>query len=225
MSSIHVQGRLRGVIKMKGWHRESYRHALAARGIKTMIPGGLAEKKYPDLSPEEWVAGIKVEMEHTDDENLAAEIALDHLSEFPEYYTKLLEWEKQMKAKGMAFKSTRDKRSTITSQVCNTRIDLAISVALDTKQQILAYPEGDPMVRSLVREVVENLSNMGTVCSSMPVNEYHYNKFVDIVIILDEFSKTGVLLQKIPNNYDVAWVLDGAAYSLENAVGRKGDHK
>lgn len=210
---------------MKGWHRESARHALAARGIKSRIPGGLAENKYPDLGPEEWLIGTEVELEHTNDIIMAAEIALDHLSEDPEYYTKLIEWEKQMKAKGMAFKSTRDKRPTITSQVCNTRIDLAISMALDAKQQILTYPEGDPEVRSLVRGVVKNLSNMGMVCSSMPVNEYHYNKFVEIVIILDEFSKTGVLLQKIPNNYDVAWVLDGAAYSLENAVGRKGDHR
>lgn len=125
-------------------------------------------------------------------------------------------------ARGMAFKSTDRKSPTTTSQVCNTRIDLAISMALDAKQHILTYPEGDPRVRSLVRGVVDNLDNMGMVCSSMPVNEYHYNKFVDIVMILDEFSKTGVLLQKIPNNSDVAWVLDGAAYSLESAVGRKG---
>ena len=210
---------------MRGWHHESNRHALAARGIKTMMPGGLAEKKYPDISPGEWVAGIKVEMEHTDDENLAAEIALDHLAEYPDYYTKLIECEKQMKAKGMAFKSNRDGRSTITSRVCNTRIDLAISMTLDAKQHILTYPDGDSRVRSLVHEVVENLGNMGTVCSSMPINEYHYDKFIDIVMALDEFSKTGILLHKIPNNSDVAWVLDGAAYSLEKSLGRKGDHR
>jgi predicted DNA-binding protein YlxM (UPF0122 family) len=33
--------------------------------------------------------GVKVEMEHTNDATLAAEIARDHLTEDPEYYTKL----------------------------------------------------------------------------------------------------------------------------------------
>jgi len=37
----------------------------------------------------EFKKGIKVEMEHTSDPSVAAEIALDHLVEDPEYYTKL----------------------------------------------------------------------------------------------------------------------------------------
>ena len=35
------------------------------------------------------VKGVNVELEHTNDEKVAREIALDHLSEDPEYYTKL----------------------------------------------------------------------------------------------------------------------------------------
>jgi hypothetical protein len=37
--------------------------------------------------------GIQVEKEHTGDEAIAAEIALDHLGEMPDYYTKLLKME------------------------------------------------------------------------------------------------------------------------------------
>jgi len=33
--------------------------------------------------------GIKTEKEHTDDEKVASEIALDHMGEHPDYYTKL----------------------------------------------------------------------------------------------------------------------------------------
>jgi len=33
--------------------------------------------------------GINVELEHTSDKNLAKEIALDHLTEMPNYYTEL----------------------------------------------------------------------------------------------------------------------------------------
>ena len=39
-------------------------------------------------------AGIKVEKEHTTKENVAREIALDHLNEDPKYYIKLKKVEK-----------------------------------------------------------------------------------------------------------------------------------
>jgi len=39
--------------------------------------------------------GLKVEKEHTKDENTAREIAMDHLSEFPDYYTRLDKMEKE----------------------------------------------------------------------------------------------------------------------------------
>ena len=38
--------------------------------------------------------GIKAEKEHTDDLALAREIALDHLNEIPDYYTRLQKIEK-----------------------------------------------------------------------------------------------------------------------------------
>ena len=36
--------------------------------------------------------GTEVEMEHTDDPKVARKIALDHLAEVPDYYTKLLKY-------------------------------------------------------------------------------------------------------------------------------------
>lgn len=39
--------------------------------------------------------GIKVEQEHTGDLDLAREIALDHLDEFPDYYDRLEKVEKK----------------------------------------------------------------------------------------------------------------------------------
>ena len=40
--------------------------------------------------------GIKVESEHTTNEDLAREIAMDHLAEFPDYYTALDKMEKEL---------------------------------------------------------------------------------------------------------------------------------
>lgn len=58
--------------------------------LEDKIPGGLADK----MSPENFnqialQEGIKAEMEHTSDQNIALEIAMDHLMEDPEYYKKL----------------------------------------------------------------------------------------------------------------------------------------
>jgi len=41
--------------------------------------------------------GIKIEMEHTDDPEIAKEIAKDHLSECPKYYSFLIKMERECK--------------------------------------------------------------------------------------------------------------------------------
>lgn len=43
----------------------------------------------PGISPWEIAEGIRVEMEHTNDPRVAREIAADHLTEDPRYYSKL----------------------------------------------------------------------------------------------------------------------------------------
>ena len=62
--------------------------------------GGLADgKSIEDIAKKHSVSvdeikkelkmGIEVEYEHTDDKDIATEIAMDHLMELPDYYTKL----------------------------------------------------------------------------------------------------------------------------------------
>ncbi len=47
------------------------------------------------INPKQLEIGTKVEMEHTDDVKLARKIALDHLREIPDYYTRLLKMERE----------------------------------------------------------------------------------------------------------------------------------
>ena len=76
--------------------------------IKNKIKGGKGDKITPKKIsklfdvPVSYVKkqiekGIKVEMEHTNDVNIAKEIVLDHLTEFPDYYDRLGQMEKQGK--------------------------------------------------------------------------------------------------------------------------------
>jgi hypothetical protein len=57
----------------------------------TSTPEQLAQKHKVPLETIQSAlsAGMKVEMEHTNDKNVAREIALDHLGEDPKYYEKL----------------------------------------------------------------------------------------------------------------------------------------
>ncbi|MFA6233494.1 MAG: DUF5661 family protein [Bacteroidota bacterium] len=69
--------------------------ARVASRYKDKIPGGLSEGGNPsDFETESLAKGRKVEMEHTNDPGIAREIAMDHLTEDPEYYDKLEKIEK-----------------------------------------------------------------------------------------------------------------------------------
>lgn len=57
---------------------------------KDLIPGGLADDSDPsDFDQNQLAMGTKVEREHTNSDEKAREIAMDHLKEDPRYYTKL----------------------------------------------------------------------------------------------------------------------------------------
>jgi hypothetical protein len=59
------------------------------------MKGGLGDKRPDsDFDPKKLEQGIKIEMEHTNDRQVAKEIAKDHLSEDPNYYEKLKKIEK-----------------------------------------------------------------------------------------------------------------------------------
>lgn len=57
---------------------------------KQKLKGGIGDKaKLSDFDPEQVKLGMKAELEHTDDEEIAKEIVADHLAEDPNYYSKL----------------------------------------------------------------------------------------------------------------------------------------
>ena len=66
----------------------------------TKTAKGRAEKEgftEDDANPYELQLGIKAEREHTTNSTLAKQIALDHLCEFPDYYSRLRRMENEAK--------------------------------------------------------------------------------------------------------------------------------
>lgn len=66
-----------------------------SKAWKDRLPGGKADDKTPaDFDPKKLREGAKHEREHTSNPKIAEEIAMDHLSEDPRYYSKLKRVEK-----------------------------------------------------------------------------------------------------------------------------------
>ena len=53
---------------------------------------GITEK---DVDQEQLKMGIEIEREHTESTEIATKIALDHLAEIPDYYTRLKKMEQE----------------------------------------------------------------------------------------------------------------------------------
>jgi len=63
------------------------------------LEGGLADEQPIDEYPiDQLEKGIGVELEHTDDPSIAAEIAADHIEEIPDYYDRLEDMEAEAEA-------------------------------------------------------------------------------------------------------------------------------
>ena len=63
--------------------------------FEDQLKGGKADKKNPsDFDQKELKMGIEVELEHVNSREKAKEIAMDHLEEIPDYYTRLKKMEK-----------------------------------------------------------------------------------------------------------------------------------
>ena len=66
--------------------------------LGSILGTGEAKKKKiteKDVDKKELKLGTKVEMEHTKNKAIAKRIALDHLAELPDYYTRLMKMEKE----------------------------------------------------------------------------------------------------------------------------------
>src|SRR5690606_10231479 len=73
-----------------GKHFRKYLRSFGSVEKSDKIPGGLADDKKPsDFDSKQIKEGIKTELEHTKDKDIAQEIAMDHLTEDPKYYDKL----------------------------------------------------------------------------------------------------------------------------------------
>jgi hypothetical protein len=78
---------------------EAAAYALAGQAAKFWANGRSNKEgtKESEIDADELKMGIEVEQEHVPDEDMARRIALDHLAEIPDYYTRLKKMEEEGK--------------------------------------------------------------------------------------------------------------------------------
>jgi hypothetical protein len=81
---------------------ETYRSAIKKdfgidiKDFKDQLKGGKSDgKDITKYDLKQILMGIKIEQEHTSNKMIALEIAMDHLGEIPDYYTRLIEMEEE----------------------------------------------------------------------------------------------------------------------------------
>jgi len=88
INKIKATAEYEKVAKLTAFGEDQYSESDDA-GWKDKLPGGAADDKFPeDFDFEALDKGMKHEIEHTKDRNLAMEIAMDHLTEDPNHYEK-----------------------------------------------------------------------------------------------------------------------------------------
>lgn len=125
--------------------------------------------------------GIKTEMEHTDSKRKAKEIAMDHLSENPKYYTKL----KKAKLEEKIIKSLRTESNILLSD--ETLKEESLPTKLKSDVQIEYHKKLNPKIwlnNHLKSNVRKNLLNLAKF----------YFKQLDLGIELKDIIFTGSLV-------------------------------
>lgn len=79
------------------------RHAHLVRVNSAHLQGARATGMRPqDFDPTQLMLGTRHELEHTSNRDMAQAIAMDHLAEFPQYYTALAQMEQQLRGNSSA---------------------------------------------------------------------------------------------------------------------------
>lgn len=164
------------------------------------LPGGEADKKKPeDFDQEALAEGRKHEREHTDDDHIATEIAMDHLSEDPDYYTKIKKIEKGHGGRYTAKKTGEDGktrysyRKSAPDEVPDGRQEAAKRLREKVHELVTKYGRKGMAPNKLIPlidkygqlEVTQALREFGTVSISgetIYISPYEVHESLDTVV-------------------------------------------
>lgn len=167
---------------------------------QNQLVGGVGDKTPPSaVDAEELAMGIEVEMEHTVDQNKAKEIALDHLTEDPKYYTHLAEMEAKYVHKSMDYdilasleKSMFPSKSKVkvdNIKYVPTKADIMSNIVWQIKRSG-EYKDLKHLIYSVFRkDNVEDEDNKELNAIKVVFEEYFNKQKQDILTLVDKYKE------------------------------------
>jgi len=172
-------------------------HMKYKQGFKEeKLEGGVADSKSLDelakkhkvdvkILTKQFNKGIKVEMEHTDNKQMAKEIAMDHISEDPKYYDKLSKMETKDIKDNQNDKEMVDGIIDIIKQIKDTsnRKEVAQNMIKKLKREKVNFDQVDFLKRCSFKQIKKSEPKEATTSGSIggysaPVfNETENNEF------------------------------------------------
>jgi len=138
-------------------------------------------EKMLDHLKTEFKKGIKTELEHTTDENIAKEIAMDHLYEDPKYYTKLSKIEEMKTNKKISMNQLSEMVKKALNEEMTGGVNYDNVLAAELKQKVGNLDKLTPYVLELGNEIQSD--------SSGKIHVYDEGKKVKIFKDIDEFLR------------------------------------
>jgi hypothetical protein len=138
-------------------------------------------EKMLDHLKTEFKKGIKTELEHTTDENIAKEIAMDHLYEDPKYYTKLSKIEEMKTNKKISMNQLSEMVKKALNEEMTGGVNYDNVLAAELKQKVGNLDKLTPYVLELGNEIQSD--------SSGKIHVYNEGKKVKIFKDIDEFLR------------------------------------
>ena len=138
-------------------------------------------EKMLDHLKSEFKKGIKTELEHTTDENIAREIAMDHLYEDPKYYTKLSKIEEMKKTKKININDLSEMVKKALNEEFVGGVNYDTDLSIELKDKVGDFSKLTPYVLELGNEIQSD--------SSGKIHVYDEGKKVKVFNNIDEFLR------------------------------------
>ena len=236
---------LTGIIFVQAYHinntvkNEEEQFTYKVKRVLSTTSTAIEEREYKEyaLKFRELMAkkGVKVEMEHTNDESIAKEISMDHLFEDPNYYTKLKKVEAteatssdssgQYSTPAFVAKDSKNWRTNKKTQIPGGKF-------VKIKDKCKKFPycnQGDinalkifenKSVKKVIKIICKKYDVSENVVKSIIVHEYeskilnkqnmkHLQLFEDFVNKAKSINEaTQTFKFSLPDTYDLSWVVE-----------------
>lgn len=182
-----------------------------------LIPGGKADgRPVSDFNAKQIEEGMQIEKEHTDSKAKAKEIATDHLTEIPDYYTRLKEMEDEAKSDEQAKdKVTPSDREALLRRLRSGSVDDE-QMHEFYKQRNLSPDDAETAIYKETKKLLDKQALLGAVTA--PLREAAEDVQAEIANALE--AKKERMTRVTSSPYTLPWFLPAASMTVPKAFYR-----